>query len=309
MNRNIIIALFALICSSVAVAQSNVQIYGTLEQTMEFTTKNQNGAKNTNMDSGDSKIGFKVTEDLGTGLKAFAGIEFDVKAEGNSTVGNDGQAFVGLSSTSLGSIKAGQFKNHTADAADATIKKFEGRGPTAVKDAKLNNSTSYLSPKFYGFTVGAAVVTNGQDGTATDRQYIDANEYAVSYNNGGFNAALTHLKARKAGGAAETANTFLGASYAFDAFDVNGAYERDDTGVTGVSAKDIWTVGGGWKVTGNNTLRAAYSTKEDTYNTYTLEGVHSFSKRTAVYTNWQSQAGKNATPDVNVLGVGLRHNF
>jgi predicted porin len=306
MKRNIIIALFALICSSVAVAQSNVQIYGTLEQTMEFTTKNQNGAKNTNMDSGDSKIGFRVTEDLASGLKAFAGVEFDVKAEGNSTVGNDGQAFVGLSSTSLGSIKAGQFKSFTSDAAYSTIKKFEGRGPTAVKDVKLNNTVSYLSPSYYGFSAGVSTTTNGQNGTAADRQYLDGNEYALNYNNGGFNAALAYLKTRTANGTPETANTFLGASYAFDAFDVNGAYEHDDTGV---AAKNIWTVGGGWKVTGSNTLRAAYSTKVDNYNTYTLEGVHSFSKRTAVYANWQAQNGKNTTPDVNVLGMGIRHNF
>ncbi len=306
MKQNVILAIFALMVSTAAVAQSDVVVYGTLEQTMEFTTKNQNGRKNTNMDSGDSKIGFKVREDLGDGLRAFAVIEFDVKAEGNSTVGNDGQAFVGLSSTQFGAIKAGQYKSFTADAVDVTIKKFEGRNFTAVKDVKLNNSVSYVTPKFYGFSAGAAVITDGQNGTATDRQYLDGNEYMVNYENGGFVSALTYLKTRKANGGVETANTFLGASYKLGAFDVNGGYEHDNNGTT---SKNIWTVGGGWDVTRNNTLRAAYSTKVDTYNAYTLEGVHSFSKRTAAYANWQSQQGKNTNPDVNVLGMGLRHNF
>lgn len=306
MKQNIIITLFAMLFSTMAVAQTNVVVYGTVEQTMEFTTKNQAGAKNTNMDSGDSRIGFKVSEDLGSGLKAFAVIEFDVKAEGNSTMGNDGQTFVGLSSNDYGTVTAGQFRSFTGLAARQTVRKFEGRNFTAVQDVKLNNAVSYVTPAFGGFKLGVATITNGQDGTATDRRYLDGNEYMVNYENGGFVSSLTYLRARKAGGVAEAMNTFLTAAYKFDVYDVNGAYERDDTGLV---AKNIWTVGGGWNVTTNNTLRAAYSTKQDTYNSYTLEGVHSFSKRTAAYANWQAQNGKNLNPNVNVLGLGLRHHF
>lgn len=306
MKQNVILAVCALLISTAAVAQSNVTIYGTVEQTMEFTTKNQGGKKNANMDSGDSKIGFKATEDLGNGLKAFAVIEFDVQAEGNSAMGNDGQLFVGLNSNSLGTVTAGQFRTFTGLAARQTVRKFEGRNFTAVQDVKTNNTVSYVTPSYSGFKFGVSVIANGQDGTSTDKQYLDGNEYLVGYENGGFVAALTHLRARKDAGAAEAKNTFLAASYKFDAYDVNGAYERDDNGLV---AKNIWTVGGGWDVNTNNTLRAAYSTKEDTYNAYTLEGLHKFSKRTATYVNWQSQHGKNATPDVNVFGVGLRHHF
>ena len=306
MKQNIILAVFALLVSTTAVAQSNVVVYGTLEQTMEFTTKNTAGLKNTNMSSGDSKIGFKVTEELGNGLKAFATVEFDVKAEGGSTMGNDGQAFVGLGSTTYGSIQAGQFDSLTAYNANRTIDKFEGRSFTAVKDVKLNNAAAYISPNFYGFTAAVATVTNGQNGTAADRKYIDANEYSVNYTNGGFFAGLAYNKARTANGTPETTNTFLGAAYKFSAYEVNGGYERDDTGLT---AKNVWTVGGAWDVTSNNSLRAAYRDTQNTSNAYTLEGVHNFSKRTAVYANWQAVNGRNANADVNTMGLGLRHNF
>ena len=306
MKKNIIIALAALAFSSVAFAQSNVTIYGTLEQTMEFTTRDTAGKKNTNMDSGDSKLGFKVTEDLGNGLKAFGVIEFDVKAEGNSPMGTDGQTYLGLSSASLGTIQAGQFRTLTANAARNTIRRFEGRNFTAEKDVTTNNSVAYITPTYNGFSGGVAVITNGQNGTAADRAYIDGNEYSVNYVNGGLYAALTHLRARTADGSPEAKNTFLGVAYKLNEYEVNGAYERDNTGIT---ARNIWTVGGAYHLSSSNTLRVAYRDTQETNTGYILEGVHNFSKRTAVYTNYQSINGKNVNPDSNTLGLGIRHYF
>lgn len=315
--KNIIIALVALVCSTAAMAQSNVTIYGTIKETMEFTTKDSVNGRNTNLDSSYSRLGFKATEDLGNGLKAFGAIELKVSqpnstqaalaTETNSFIGNDGLMYVGLSSDKLGLIQAGQFDTLTALVANTTIDKFEGRSFTAVRDVRVGNAVAYVSPSYRGFTAGTAIVANGQNGTATDRPYTDANEYMVRYVDGGLTAGLTYMKVRTANGAAEPKNTFFGASYAFGDYTVNGAYEKDDNGV--VAPKNIWTLGGSMQLAGNNLLRAAYRSTEDTSNAYTLEAAHNFSKRTAVYTNYQSVIGKNVNPDVNTLGLGIRHHF
>lgn len=306
MKKNIIITLAALVFSTVAFAQSNVTLYGTVEQTLETTTRDTNGKKSTNMDSGDSRIGVKVNEDLGNGLKAFAVIEFDVKAEGNSPMGTNGQTYLGLTSVDYGTIKAGQYRSFTGLAARNTVRRFEGRNFTATKDDILNNSVAYISPSYQGLSVGAAVITNGYNGTSADRAYIDGNEYLINYDAGNFTAALTHLRARTADGSPEAKNTFLGLSYKLNEYEVNGSYERDNDGLV---SRNLWTLGGAYHLSAKNTLRVAYQSAENTHTGYILEGVHNLSKRTAVYTNYQSINGKTINPDSNTLGFGIRHHF
>lgn len=306
MKKNIIITLAALVFSTVTFAQSNVTLYGTVEQTLETTTRDTNGKKNTNMDSGDSRIGVKVNEDLGNGLKAYGVIEFDVKAEGNSPMSDGGQMYIGLTSIDYGTIKAGQFRSFTGLAARNTVRKFEGRNFTATKDNILNNSAAYITPSYKGLSFGVATITNGYNGTASDRKYIDGNEYVINYDVGNFTTALTHLRARTADGSPEAKNTFLGLSYRLNQYEVNGAYERDNNGLV---SRNLWTLGGAYHLSAKNTLRVAYQRAEDTHTGYILEGVHNFSKRTAVYTNYQSIKGRQLNPDTDILGLGIRHNF
>ena len=306
MRKNIIIAVASLAISTMALAQSSVTLYGTIEQTLETTTRDTVGKKNTNMDSGDSKIGVKVNEDLGNGLNAFGVIEFDVKAEGNSPWSNDGQTYLGLASSDYGTIKMGQFKTFTGLSARKTIRKFEGRNFTVQRDLNTDNSFAYVTPVYHGFTGGISIITNGYSGLSADKAHIDGNEYALNYSNGGLYTSLTHMRLRTADGSAQAKNTFLGASYSLDKYEVNGAYERASTGL---ASRNIWTLGGAYSLTPSNTLRVAYTSDTSNHTGYTLEAVHNFSKRTAVYTNYQSINGRNTNASTNTLGLGLRHHF
>lgn len=105
MQKKLIALAIAGLASSAAFAQSNVQIYGSID--MGFAHRGDHmidGVKGQNaIDSGISagnRLGFKGTEDLGNGLKALFTLEAGYTADvGNSTQGGrlfGRQAFVGL---------------------------------------------------------------------------------------------------------------------------------------------------------------------------------------------------------------------
>jgi predicted porin len=115
-----LLALAALAAiSGVAVAQSNVTIYGTVDLAVQSMSKvDTAGARRTALESGGlspSILGFRGTEDLGGGLKASFNLEGHLAADsgaGQQWGGLFGrQANVGLSS-SLGSLTLG--KQYTA---------------------------------------------------------------------------------------------------------------------------------------------------------------------------------------------------
>lgn len=96
-----------------AQAQSNVTIAGRLDGGVEYVDNGQ--TKQKRMDSGDytaSRLIFRGTEDLGGGLSALFYLEhrfnLDVGAPQNATKFWSGGSFVGLSSTSLGTVTLGR---------------------------------------------------------------------------------------------------------------------------------------------------------------------------------------------------------
>jgi predicted porin len=117
MQKKIIaLAVAGALAAAPALAQTNVQIYGTIDMGVSHRTNSyQNGtASKTSIDSGMSegnRLGFKGTEDLGNGLKALftleAGFDGDTgeQAQGGRLFGR--QAFVGLTSD-YGTLIAGR---------------------------------------------------------------------------------------------------------------------------------------------------------------------------------------------------------
>ncbi len=102
--------------SSAAMAQSSVTVYGDIDAAVRSTTNaNATGGRQVSLSNGifeNSLVGFKGTEDLGSGAAAV----FDLEAgfnPGNGSSANQGQffgnqAWVGLRSDTLGELDAGR---------------------------------------------------------------------------------------------------------------------------------------------------------------------------------------------------------
>ena len=177
MKKKLIAMAVAGLASSVALAQTNVTIYGVADLGYVYSQGNAGigGGKNkfsgiSNINAGN-RLGFKGEEALGNGLKAVFTLEYGLDIDKNEGVGTGGlnarQQFVGLSSNfgtvSLGRQYAPGF-NATAnnDALEATnmgiqssLSVYAGNSITPNSPARYNNSIAYTSNNLSGFTVSA----------------------------------------------------------------------------------------------------------------------------------------------------------
>jgi predicted porin len=182
-------AVAAAVAAPAAFAQSNVEIYGVIDQgwttndvdlklrgTVGATAVSAKSSTDTETTGNASaytsqRLGFRGSEDLGNGLKANFVIEFSLGAADQTedralTVSNDvatpnnlRQANAGISG-GFGSIKVGRMTNF-ADMAWGTgdtggQNNFLGRAYTVARttNARSDRLIEYVSPNFNGFTVG-----------------------------------------------------------------------------------------------------------------------------------------------------------
>ena len=193
MQKKIIALAIAGLASSAAFAQTNVQIYGSVDAGYsyrfdpEFKTTGQH--TRSGIDSGQSagnRLGFRGTEDLGNGLKAVflleQGFNFDNGAmgQGGTTFGR--QAYVGLAG-GFGTVIAGRlYTPHWSFL--SSIDPFGGVGVGQYRNVwgannssggllnlldplRVDNAIAYVSPNFGGLDVTLAYSNAASpDGTA-----------------------------------------------------------------------------------------------------------------------------------------------
>lgn len=209
MVRNTICAATFGLFTGVACAQSSVTLYGIIDVGVNYIN-NDNGKSNVTLTSGvvnGSRWGLKGVEDLGGGLKAIFQLENGFSVA-NGTLGQGGrlfgrQAYVGLSSTSFGSITAGRQLDSIVD----YLQSFSTDGYTGVAHPfdndnldngyRVNNTVKYTSPNIKGFQFGGMYgfsnSANSGPGTGfgNNRQWsLGANYQAGVF---GFGAGYSHL--------------------------------------------------------------------------------------------------------------------
>jgi len=255
-KKRIALAAVAALVSSIAFAQSNVTIYGTVD--MGFAHRSHNmtpGVKSQNaINSGQSAasmLGFKGVEDLGNGNQALfvleAGFQTDDGTHSDSSFFNE-QAYLGLTgdwgTAIAGRLIAPRFEflavidPFGSDSMGRFGNVYEDHQPLGVSVAnidRVNNAVAYVSPDFSGFNVTAAYATNGidqeQPGNSTD-----ARVYTLlpRYTNGPLDIGLAwqrvSFKDAKnlpiPGNSKLTLDQWtLGASYDFDAVKLSVAYD------------------------------------------------------------------------------------
>lgn len=208
MNKKTV-ALFALgLSGSVAYAQSSVTMYGVVDTGFIKET----GRDIRMGDNDNNRLGFRGTEDLGNGLKAIFNLEkrFDLNdgTAGNSNTASykgsknakqkdfDGPTFVGLASNDWGQVQLGRVNELSTE----TIRKFDPFNQIGIgsqiysvqRNARIDNTVRYNSPKWSGFSFGASYSlggnTKGDNAIAPSLVGADNDGYGInlSYDNGAF---------------------------------------------------------------------------------------------------------------------------
>jgi len=343
-------ALFAL----PAVAQAEVTIYGFMAASVDSAKATGNGdaakdyKRSTRVNSDNSRIGFKGSEDLGNGLKAVWQVESSLAkydtGEGNVWAGRN--SFVGLSDATLGTIVLGRFdsayKRLTDTGQDLMVNTSAGnQGAKNIfsrGEDRYTNSISYTSQNWNGLVASASYKADEADGN--NNRWSVAAQYTLE----GLKVGLGYDQQKNVAAADTTfaavkdlkKNEFykLSASYKIADTLLIAGYEwaRGDAKVGSDLKQDDWTVGVQQNF-GKASVRLSYSAlgkldgalSADDYKAsqWVLGGTYSLSKTVLAYayaTKIDNKAKANVKFQVNQLdngagndpqaiGAGLRVNF
>ncbi|MGK5018427.1 MULTISPECIES: porin [unclassified Janthinobacterium] len=200
MKKTLITLAVLAAATGVAQAQSSVVIYGTVDA--GFVSERGGVKGNVNkLDSGvasASRLGFKGTEDLGSGLSALFLLEsgFSVDNGQQDVAGTlfNRQAYVGLSSKTTGTLTLGRqytpWYNTLSKVADPFAAGYAGSAKNLFPaNTRTSNTVLYTSPNFNGFD-GDVAYTFGENADSNKiGRKIGA---SVGYSNGPLNARLAY---------------------------------------------------------------------------------------------------------------------
>lgn len=283
MQKKLIALAVAGLVSGGAFAQSSVTIYGVADATFdnvratgaaggaaaEFKARNR-------VTANSSYIGFKGTEDLGSGLKAVFQFENGLTTDnGAAGVWNNRDSYVGLAGgfgTLLGGNVTGPTRGLGAKfeinsgatgigANTALIGKLGGGSGAGAFDQRINNAVAYVTPAVSGFqgTLGySSGLTNSYNGAALAGRESSGKGTAalgntawtlgVNYDNGPLYLAYAYTSVDASVNGATAADGLLGAykkvsdnragaMYKFSAGQIGFLWDRPSAQPVGASNK------------------------------------------------------------------------
>ena len=225
------LAIGSAVVAPVAMAETSLQLYGKLYP--YYLTENGSGAtekgavvstlaatptgvggapRQSGFTSGNSRLGFRGTEDLGDGLKAIFQLEAQVKVDDGSGSGANGgimfnrNTFVGFDSERLGTVQLGNndtiFKTYGDTIgflglssgtfmSTSNVLRRTGFGTSSSSSFHLRraNSVTYETPDLSGFQGGVQWSTDEAKTATRDPRVWSM---GVKYDNGPFYVALAH---------------------------------------------------------------------------------------------------------------------
>ncbi|TGN95809.1 porin [Burkholderia sp. USMB20] len=201
-----------MVISASSFAQSGITLYGIISNGFEYVS-NEAGSRNVKMFSGalnDSRFGFRVVEDLGSGLSAVATLEngFDVNngklKQGGLLFGR--QAWIGLNSKRFGMLAFGRQYDVNWDFLTSLVPAVAGIGlgvnvgdnDNTFGTFRYNNSIKYVSPTSNGFKIEGMYAFSNKAGDFSQNRALSA---GVGYENGPLKIAATFLNIDKPGAA------------------------------------------------------------------------------------------------------------
>ncbi|MBE0494754.1 MAG: porin, partial [Thiomicrospira sp.] len=321
------IAIASAVAAPVAMADAPT-VYGQFHVAIE--SYDQAGTTGMDVESRNSRIGIKGSEDLGNGLKAIYQYELGVSPTvmGDNFSQDTGQygirnSFVGLSGgfgtvlmgrhdTPLRMIQPSDGFNDSRFAGNNTSN-FNGR---LAGEDRLNEVIAYMSPDFNGIKLMAAVV--GQDNLVElgdDQSITNAMSVAVTYGSkrSGIYAAvaMTTGDSQNNGTTTSDFNDRTRATVQYKEAGLTASFMYNDEADKGTSM----TLGVAYKM-GKITPRAKVASvsydaagSDDAMNM--AAGVdYALGKNTRVYAEYASIDKNNERlPDTTAMSVGLFHKF
>jgi len=315
MKKTLIAAGIAAVVAAPAFADTTV--YGQANVSIDNLSYGSGGEANdkdfTVVDRA-SRLGFKGSEDLGNGMTAVYGMEFDADlADGTEdTTGSAAltsrNMYVGLKG-GFGTFVAGRH-----DVPEKMIQKADMFADTAadqsayVNETRANQAIAYITPTVNGVHGAVALVGGDKDGAA-------ASSYALVYKNGGLYAAIGGTNFDAVGSTKNASVDTRTLSVTYTMGDIKVSAQRQEQDADGTSSdEDVDLIGIAYKM-GNNTLKAQYLTNDSNTNSsdadvWTVGIDHAFSKRTSVYALYSDKDIDTSTStDVETLSFGLKHKF
>ena len=340
MNRRLATAAACLTACTAAQAQSNLTLYGSLDLGPNWVS-NVNGQKAKRLTGGTTqpdRMGFRGTEDLGSGLAAQFGLEMgiapDVGTQVNPTKFFNREARVGLASRTWGTVSMG----HLTDAMFDYVGKYSngynlfnfnvfhpGNFDGLANTAAFDNAVKYASPVLGGaqVLVEAAAGEGGGRSTSAGANYV----------NGPFSGGIAYLRADKraldiagrVGITSALGRTFvpgvsvamdrvsaygIGARYAFsDKLSMNTVYTMNDIVLGSQNTKPKnFDIGTTYRFTEVNWVNAGYSNSRfDSvkWNYFNLMDLYWFSKRTQIYAQGAYMKASGTRGHAAMNGVGV----
>ncbi|KWK80536.1 porin [Burkholderia ubonensis] len=219
MKKRVAVAMTAagLAAVTTAHAQSSVTLYGIVDNGIAYQNNSSStgattgGHSKVQMSTGvwaGSRFGLKGSEDLGGGTKAVFQLEAGVKTNDGTSQWAGGiftrQAWVGLTNPTYGTLTAG--RQYTAYytllspySPTTWLTGYYGAHPGDIDSLdtsyRANNSIVYISPKYYGFTVGGSYSLGGVPGSFNRGSTWSA---AIQYMNGPAGIAVGYQRINNA---------------------------------------------------------------------------------------------------------------
>ena len=341
-KKLIALAVAAALTAPAAAMAADVTVYGKAFLTMDQTSVNTvNTPNKTQINSNASRLGFKVSEDLGDGLKALVQYELEMDATGQLTTttgtglgksrnsgagfeGDFGKVMVGIWDTPYKVVhnKIELFDNTTHFSAQNVVGHSQGKNFQTRKASMIQ----YWSPKFSGFQV-AAMYSPDPAPTATVGATAGLNKSSMSfsgtYDVDALYVSLGYETRNDVAFAGKTDSaTRLAAKYNLGDFWLGGMVESIKTNtsaiasVTGNNAEFVGQFNFGANSValslakqGSTSVAPALS---NAINQTTLKLNHSFSKSTDLFAAYTSNKADNAAVTgitTTYVGFGLIKSF
>jgi predicted porin len=335
-----VLAVAGALVPALVQAQTNVTVYGRLDTSIDRV---DNGTTSIQQNNNASRLGFKGTEDLGSGLQTAFGAEFGFNSDNGaltSTVNAFRNTYVGLVGN-FGAVAMGRLdsanptgsplytqitRNIPFVAHDAGV---TGIGTTPLRGRnRVSNAIGYMSPEFAGVVVRARYYHQGPETpTGTGLGVINEDDFksidiGADYANGPFTAGVGYGQDKKRGG--YLANDFKSKWQAMGAYDFNfvrvsAFYGRDNHANTATTRDTVnyWLVGAkapvgaAGAILGNYMQRQVQTDKNGTEKRWQIGYHHSLSKRTMLYAAYDYDNLNNNVnaSTIKALSLGVQHNF
>ena len=302
MKKSVLAAALAAITTSVSA--QNVEIYGKMRIYQERDTVGTASAV-TKQSNDTSRLGFRGTEDLGNGLKAFFTLETGIGADQPAaTTMGDRTSIVGLNS-SAGRIGLGRDKHQVTRVLD-TFDPIENAFGTTVGTIHQAHGNRVQNAAFLSVSPVKDWAVHYQNAASEVTGTKNVQAFGIDGRIGPASAGVAHYTNGLTDNMKDE-STIYGAKFAIGATKTTlfGIYSEDTVDGAETTGK---TFGVQQKISAPITLMASYGEKSD-IKAYAVGASYAMSKRTSLHARYRDENADAAASDRRQFGVGIEHNF